>query len=158
MEKPISLVSQLEHLVADAQRPSWNEYFMATAFLVSTRSSCDRLHVGCVVVSTGKHPNRLVAAGYNGFLPGAPHDSHIRDGHELATVHAEQNAVADAAKRGISLQGTICFVTHYPCVNCAKILAAAGITEVRYRQDYHNEPLVAELFQQAGVVVTKLEI
>ncbi|MSR72493.1 MAG: dCMP deaminase [Opitutia bacterium] len=158
MEKPISLVSQLEHLVADAQRPSWNEYFMATAFLVSTRSSCDRLHVGCVVVSTGKHPNRLVAAGYNGFLPGAPHDSHVRDGHELATVHAEQNAVADAAKRGISLQGTICFVTHYPCVNCAKILAAAGITEVRYRQDYHNEPLVAELFQQAGVVVTKLEI
>ncbi len=158
MEKPISLVSQLEHLVADARRPSWNEYFMATAFLVSTRSSCDRLHVGCVVVSTGKHPNRLVAAGYNGFLPGAPHDSHIRDGHELATVHAEQNAVADAAKRGISLQGTICFVTHYPCVNCAKILAAAGITEVRYRQDYHNEPLVAELFQQAGVVVTKLEI
>ena len=117
MEKPISLVSQLENLVADAQRPSWNEYFMATAFLVSTRSSCDRLHVGCVVVSTGKHPNRLVAAGYNGFLPGAPHDSHIRDGHELATVHAEQNAVADAAKRGISLQGTICFVTHYPCVN-----------------------------------------
>lgn len=158
MEKPISLVSQLEKLVTDAQRPSWNEYFMATAFLVSTRSSCDRLHVGCVVVSTGKHPNRLVAAGYNGFLPGAPHDSHIRDGHELATVHAEQNAVADAAKRGISLQGTICFVTHYPCVNCAKILAAAGITEVRYRQDYHNEPLVAELFQQAGVVVTKLDI
>jgi dCMP deaminase len=158
MEKPKSLVTELENLVADAQRPSWNEYFMATAFLVSTRSSCERLHVGCVVVSTGKHPNRLVAAGYNGFLPGAPHDSHVRDGHELATVHAEQNAVADAAKRGISLQGTICFVTHYPCVNCAKILAAAGITEVRYRQDYRNDPLVAELFQQAGVVVTKLDV
>lgn len=157
MKKPVSLVVQLESLVADTERPTWNEYFMATALLVSTRSSCERLHVGCVIVSTGKHPNRLVAAGYNGFLPGAPHDSHIRDGHELATVHAEQNAVADAAKRGISLQGTICFVTHYPCVNCAKILAAAGITEIRYRQDYRNEPLVAELFQQAGVVVTKLE-
>jgi dCMP deaminase len=119
-------------------------------------SSCERLHVGCVVVSTGKHPNRLVAAGYNGFLPGTPHDSKVRDGHEQATVHAEQNAVADAAKRGVSLQGTVCYVTHFPCVNCAKILAAAGITEVRYRHDYKNDPLVAELFAQAGVAVTKL--
>jgi len=97
-----------------------------------------------------------VAAGYNGFLPGAPHDSHIRDGHELATVHAEQNAVADAAKRGVSLQDTICYVTHFPCVNCTKILAAAGITEVRYRHDYKNDPLVAELFAQAKVKVTHL--
>jgi dCMP deaminase len=128
-----SLAEQLETLVQGVGRPSWDEYFMATAVLVSSRSSCERLHVGCIVVSTGKHPNRLVAAGYNGFLPGAPHDSHIRDGHEQATVHAEQNAVADAAKRGVSLQGTVCYVTHYPCVNCAKMLAAAGIAEVRYR-------------------------
>ena len=156
MNTPESLAGQLEVLVAAGQRPSWDEYFMATAVLVSSRSSCERLHVGCVVVSTGKHPNRLVAAGYNGFLPGTPHDSKFRDGHEQATVHAEQNAVADAAKRGVSLQGTICYVTHFPCVNCAKILAAAGITEVRYRHDYKNDALVSELFTQAGVVVTKL--
>ena len=151
-----SLAGQLEALVQAGTRPSWDEYFMATAVLVSSRSSCERLHVGCVVVSTGKHPNRLVAAGYNGFLPGTPHDSKVRDGHEQATVHAEQNAVADAAKRGVSLQGTVCYVTHFPCVNCAKILAAAGITEVRYRHDYKNDALVAELFAQAGVAVTKL--
>ncbi len=157
MSQPQSLAEQLEALVNGGSRPSWDEYFMATAVLVSSRSSCERLHVGCIIVSTGKHPNRLVAAGYNGFLPGAPHDSHIRDGHELATVHAEQNAVADAAKRGVSLQGTICYVTHFPCVNCAKILAAAGITEVRYRHDYKNDPLVAEMFGQAGVLVTHLE-
>ena len=156
MKAPESLASQLEALVNAGTRPSWDEYFMATAVLVSSRSSCERLHVGCVVVSTGKHPNRLVAAGYNGFLPGTPHDSKIRDGHEQATVHAEQNAVADAAKRGVSLQGTVCYVTHFPCVNCAKILAAAGIIEVRYRHDYKNDPLVAELFAQAGLVVTKL--
>jgi dCMP deaminase len=156
MKAPESLASQLETLVNVGARPSWDEYFMATAVLVSSRSSCERLHVGCVVVSTGKHPNRLVAAGYNGFLPGTPHDSKIRDGHEQATVHAEQNAVADAAKRGVSLQGTVCYVTHFPCVNCAKILAAAGITEVRYRHDYKNDSLVAELFAQAGVAVTKL--
>jgi dCMP deaminase len=147
MSQPKSLAEQLEALVNGGSRPTWDEYFMATAVLVSSRSSCERLHVGCIIVS----------AGYNGFLPGAPHDSHVRDGHELATVHAEQNAVADAAKRGVSLQGTICYVTHFPCVNCAKILAAAGITEVRYRHDYKNDPLVAEMFGQAGVKVTRLE-
>ena len=156
MKPDDSLASQLESLVSDITRPTWDEYFMATAVLVSSRSSCERLHVGCIVVSTGRHPNRLVAAGYNGFLPGTPHDSKVRDGHEQATVHAEQNAVADAAKRGVSLQGTICYVTHYPCVNCAKILAAAGIEEVRYRNDYKNDPIVAELFAQAGVTVKKL--
>jgi dCMP deaminase len=156
MKPDESLAGQLESLVSDITRPTWDEYFMATAVLVSSRSSCERLHVGCIVVSTGRHPNRLVAAGYNGFLPGTPHDSKLRDGHEQATVHAEQNAVADAAKRGVSLQGTICYVTHYPCVNCAKILAAAGIEEVRYRNDYKNDPIVAELFAQAGVVVKKL--
>jgi dCMP deaminase len=157
MKTPASLAGQLEALVQGGKRPSGDEYFMATAVLVSSRSSCERLHVGCVVVSTGRHPNRIVAAGYNGFLPGAPHDSQVRDGHEQATVHAEQNAVADAAKRGVSLQGTICFVTHFPCVNCAKILASAGVTEIRYRHDYKNDPLVSELFTQAGVLVKKLE-
>ncbi len=156
MKPDDSLASQLEALVSDISRPTWDEYFMATAVLVSSRSSCERLHVGCIVVSTGRHPNRLVAAGYNGFLPGTPHDSKVRDGHEQATVHAEQNAVADAAKRGVSLQGTVCYVTHYPCVNCAKILAAAGIEEVRYRNDYKNDPIVAELFAQAGITVKKL--
>jgi len=156
MKPDDSLAGQLESLVSDITRPTWEEYFMATAVLVSSRSSCERLHVGCIVVSTGRHPNRLVAAGYNGFLPGTPHDSKVRDGHEQATVHAEQNAVADAAKRGVSLQGTVCYVTHYPCVNCAKILAAAGIVEVRYRNDYKNDPIVAELFTQAGIAVKKL--
>lgn len=156
MSQTKSLAEQLEALVGAGTRPSWDEYFMATAVLVSSRSSCERLHVGCIIVSTGKHPNRLVAAGYNGFLPGTPHDSHLRDGHEQATVHAEQNAVADAAKRGVSLQGTVCYVTHFPCVNCAKIMAAAGIEEVRYRHDYKNDPLVLELFKQAGVKVARL--
>ena len=152
----MSLPDKLDKLVTDVPRPSWDDYFMATALLLSTRSSCERLHVGCLMVSSGKHPNRIVAAGYNGFLPGAPHDSKVRDGHEQATVHAEQNAVADAAKRGISLQGAVCYITHFPCVNCAKILASAGISEICYRHDYRNDPLVAELFGQAGVAVRKL--
>lgn len=137
-------------------RPSWDDYFMATAMLMATRSPCDRLHVGCVIVSGGTRKNRIVAAGYNGFLPGSSHVSHVRDGHEQATVHAEQNAVADAARRGSSVEGCVAYVTHYPCINCAKILSAAGIAEIRYRQDYKNDPLVAPMMEESGVRVLKL--
>ena len=150
------LVTSMEHLVSGISRPDWDSYFMAAATLVSSRSACERLHVGCVIVSAGKHPNRLIAAGYNGFLPGAPHASRVRDGHEQATVHAEQNAVADAAKRGITLEGATAYVTHFPCINCAKILASAGIATVKYRHDYKNDPVAADLLAQAGVVVAKL--
>jgi len=148
-------------LIADAAnqfdgRPSWDEYFMATAVLLSTRSPCERLHVGCVLVSGGDTPNRIVAAGYNGFLPGTPHVSRMRDGHEQATVHAEQNAVADAARRGSSIKGCVAYVTHFPCINCAKILAAAGIAAVRYRYDYKNDPISLDVLTDAGISVTKL--
>lgn len=138
------------------RRPTWDEYFMATAILIATRSNCERLHVGCVLVGGGERKNRLVAAGYNGFLPGTPHVSRVRAGHEQATVHAEQNAVADAARRGSSVGGCIAYVTHYPCINCAKMLASAGIAEIRYHADYHNDPLVGQLMADAGVKVLKL--
>jgi dCMP deaminase len=148
-------------LIADAtlrfsHRPSWDEYFMATAVLMASRSNCERLHVGCVIVTGGRRRNRLVAAGYNGFLPGSAHVSRLREGHEQATVHAEQNAVADAARRGSSVEGCTAYVTHYPCINCAKILTAAGIAEIRFREDYQNDPLVAPLLAEAGVTIVKL--
>jgi dCMP deaminase len=151
---PVDLIAKAARKFS--RRPSWDEYFMATAVLIATRSNCERLHVGCVIVAGGDRRNRLVAAGYNGFLPGAPHVSHIRGGHEQATVHAEQNAVADAARRGSSVEGCIAYVTHYPCVNCAKMLAAAGIAEIRFRNNYHNDPLLERLMADAGVVVAKL--
>lgn len=155
--KPSALVAQLERLVGALQgRPTWDEYFMATALLISTRSACERLHVGCVLVSGGEHKHRIVAAGYNGFLPGAAHCSHVRDGHEQATVHAEQNAITDAARRGISVAGSVAYVTHYPCVNCAKMLIASGIAGVKYHADYQNDPLVAALFAESGVPCTRL--
>ncbi|MCU0793498.1 MAG: cytidine/deoxycytidylate deaminase family protein [Opitutaceae bacterium] len=139
-----------------AGRPSWDDYFMATAVLLATRSPCERLNVGCVIVSGGERKNRLIAAGYNGYLPGTPHTSRVRDGHEQATVHAEQNAIADAARRGSSVEGCTAYVTHFPCINCAKILAAAGIAEVRYRMDYKNDPLVEPLLNDAGVRIVRL--
>ena len=139
-----------------SRRPSWDEYFMAKATLIASRSNCERLNVGCVLVSSGERKNRLIAAGYNGWLPGTPHASRMRDGHEQATVHAEQNAIADAARRGSAVEGCVAYVTHYPCINCAKILAASGLSEIKYHEDYANDPLVGPILAEAGVKITQL--
>ena len=153
----LSFLEEIASLVATQKtRPSWDEYFMATAFLMSSRSPCERLHVGCVMVTSGKQKNRIIAAGYNGFLPGSPHISRVRDGHEQATVHAEQNAISDAARRGVSLDGATAYITHYPCINCAKIIAAAGISAVKYHFDYRNDELVGEILKEAGITVVQL--
>lgn len=124
-------------------RPNWDEYFKDMTLIVSKRSSCDRLHVGCILVLD----NRIISCGYNGFLPRHPHTSIVRDNHEQATVHAEQNAIADCAKRGISCNNSICYITHYPCLHCAKILAAAGVKEIKYIHDYNNNELVEQIVQ-----------
>jgi dCMP deaminase len=150
------LLRQVASLVErPGERPSWDTYFMSAALLFSLRSACERLHVGCVLVSGGAQPNRIVAAGYNGFLPGARHTSHVRDGHEQATVHAEQNAIADAARRGVSLNGATAYITHFPCINCAKILASSGIRSIKYHWSYRHDPLVEELLGEAGVDIVQ---
>jgi len=145
MNSLIDSIKKLDH------RLDWNEYFMAHAYLASNRSSCDRLHVGCVIVCD----NRIVTTGYNGHIKGAPHASVVKNGHEQMTIHAETNAIADAASRGIKLKGATTFVTHYPCINCAKNLIASGISEIIYGEDYHNDELCKELYIMAGVKVNK---
>ena len=102
------------------QRPSWQEYFKTITEYTAKRSPCERLQVGCLLVKD----NRIISQGYNGFLPGAPHESKVVDDHEQATVHAEQNAITDCAKRGASLSGAKIYVTHYPCINCFRSIAA----------------------------------
>jgi len=138
------------------ERPSWDEYFMATALLMASRSPCERLHVGCVLVSGGDCEHRIIAAGYNGFLPGSPHISRLRDGHEQGTVHAEQNAISDAARRGVPVNGATAYITHFPCVQCTKIMAAAGIRAVKYHYDYRNDPISLELMKEADIAVYQL--
>ncbi len=138
------------------QRPSWDEYFMATALLISSRSICERLRVGCVLVSGREPCNRIIAAGYNGFLPGAPHISQLRDAHEQATVHAEQNAIADASRRGAGVEGSVAYITHFPCINCAKILASAGVKTIKYHSEHDNDELIYKLLSHVDIVITKL--
>jgi dCMP deaminase len=123
------------------ERISWDDYFMKAATLASIRSPCDRLKVGCVIVKN----NRLISMGYNGFLAGTDHKSIVRWGHEQATIHAEINAITDAAKRGVSIDDAEAYITHYPCINCFKALASSGVKKIYYQVDYKNDPILEEL-------------
>ena len=133
-------------------RPDWDEYFKQIVKVTSTRSPCERLKVGCLLVKD----NRIISQGYNGFLPGCPHISKIRDNHEQATIHAEQNAICDCAKRGVSSKECIAYVTHYPCIICTRLLLASDIKEIKYIDDYKNDELVKYLCGQKGIEISKI--
>ncbi len=119
-------------------RPSKDEYFMLIAKLVSLRATCPRLRVGAVAVKDGY----ILATGYNGAPGGMDHCIDVGclvvDGHCHRAVHAEQNVIAMAARKGISLEGATLYVTHFPCDTCLKLLINAGIREIVYEEMYPN--------------------
>lgn len=133
----------------ESKRPTWDQYFKEIVQVTATRSPCERLQVGCLLVKD----NRIVSQGYNGFLPGCGHRSVVRDGHEQATVHAEQNCVTDCAKRGVSSLDSTAYITHYPCIICTRMLLAAGIRHIKYIHDYKNDELVARFAVEMGVTI-----
>jgi dCMP deaminase len=134
------------------ERLSWDEYFMSIALLASCRSPCKRLHVGSVIVND----NRIISMGYNGFIPGAPHTSRVKDNHEQSIIHSEINAVTDCAKRGTSLKNSKIYITHYPCVNCFRTLAACGIKEIIYLNNYNNDDIVEILAVDSSITIRQL--
>ena len=152
------MLSQLCHLInikniqQDNTRLDWDEYFMSIALLASQRSPCQRLNVGSVIVKE----NRLISMGYNGFISGAPHISRIIDNHEQSIIHSEINALADCAKRGVSLANSKIYITHYPCINCFRSIASCNIKEVIYLYDYKNDALVKQLATDANIQIRKL--
>ena len=141
-----------------AARPSWDEYFMGICEQVAGRSTCMRRHVGAVVVLD----RRILATGYNGTPQGLKHCEEVGclreqmgiasgSNHELCRgIHAEQNAVIQAAKYGIPIDGSTLYTSHQPCVLCAKILINAGIREIVYRFPYPDE-LARSMMDEAGV-------
>ena len=133
-------------------RPNWDTYFKEIVQVTAKRSACDRLKVGCLLVND----NRIISQGYNGFLPGCIHKSVVREGHEQATVHAEQNALCDCAKRGVSCKNSTAYITHYPCIICTRLLLASGIKEIKYIDDYKNNDLVEYFCNQLNVNITKI--
>ncbi|MFA6816572.1 MAG: cytidine/deoxycytidylate deaminase family protein [Lentisphaeria bacterium] len=111
-------------------RPDWDTYFLKLAMLASERATCPRMHCGCIIARN----NRIVTTGYNGSLPGQPHCDQegcmIVDNHCVRTNHAEMNAICQAARLGLALEGSTAYVTNMPCTNCARALIAAGIVRV----------------------------
>lgn len=144
-------------------RPSWEEYFMSIAGQVSTRSTCLRRSVGCIIVVE----KRIVSSGYNGAPSGLPHCEEVgclRESrgvasgqrHELCRgLHAEQNAVIQAALHGTAVRGGTLYCTHKPCVLCTKMLINAGIVHVYYREGYEDE-LADEMAREAGMLVERI--
>tara|TARA_Y100000992_G_C21273145_1_gene498162 strand:+ start:406 stop:822 length:417 start_codon:yes stop_codon:yes gene_type:complete len=138
--------------MSNNNRPTWDDYFKEIVTITSKRSSCTRLNVGCLLIKN----NRIISQGYNGHLPGLPHESIMEDNHEIATIHAEQNALVDCAKRGASCDECTAYITHYPCVNCTKLLLAAGIKKIKYIHDYSNNENVGVFCSKMNVTINKI--
>jgi dCMP deaminase len=146
-------------------RPSWDAYFQQIAELVKTRSTCLRRQVGAVIVKD----KRIVSTGYNGSPVRTAHCEDVGclreklgipsgQRHELCrAIHAEQNAIIQAARSGTSMEGATVYVTCQPCSLCAKMLINAGIARIVYAGDYPDE-LAMTMLQEAGVVLDRVEV
>jgi dCMP deaminase len=142
-------------------RPDWDEYFMSIVYLISRRSTCLRRHVGAVIVKN----NQILATGYNGVPRNIEHCSQ-QDGclreklgvpsgqrHELCRgLHAEQNAIIQAAVHGASIEDGTLYCTTMPCIVCTKMLINAGIKKVIYSEGYQDK-LATEMMDQANILV-----
>ncbi len=141
-------------------RPSWDEYFLNIADMVGSRGSCDRGRLGCVIVKD----KRIIATGYVGSPAGIAHCDEIghemhtvthADGHQsrhcIRTIHAEQNAICQAAREGISLDGATIYQKMTPCYTCAKMIINAGIKRVVCQKNYHGSGRTADIFAETGV-------
>lgn len=145
-------------------RPSWDEYFFQIALQVATRSTCLRRQVGAVLVKE----KRILSTGYNGAPSGISHCADVGclreqlgvpsgERHELCrALHAEQNAIVQAAFHGIKVEGATLYCTHQPCSLCAKMIINAGIVEVYYSEGYPDE-LAATFFQEAGTRLHRMD-
>ncbi len=134
----------------DMKRPTWNEYFLNIAREVAQRSTCERAQVGAVIVKD----KRILTTGYNGSPRGLSHCTEVGclmdNGHCVRTLHAEQNAIIQAALHGVITEGATIYVTHQPCFKCAKTIINAGISEIVYDLEYHDERSL-DFLEQAGV-------
>ncbi len=121
------------------KRVSWDEYFMAIATQVATRATCDRKHVGAVIV----RDRTILSTGYNGSIRGLSHCDEVghmmEAGHCVRTIHAEANAIIQAAKNGVAINGADIYITASPCWPCFKMIANAGIKRIIFGEFYRDE-------------------
>jgi dCMP deaminase len=138
------------------ERPPWDEYFMQITFQVARRSTCPRAAVGAVIV---RH-KRILTTGYNGAPAGLPHCTEVGclmvNGHCVRTLHAEQNAIIQGALHGVDVSGSTLYVTHQPCLTCAKMIINAGIVRVVYAGQYPDQ-IARGFLEEAGVELNRFE-
>ncbi len=138
-------------------RASWDEYFMQIARVVSSRATCDRKNVGAVVV----REKNILSNGYNGSIRTLEHCDEVghlmEDGHCVRTVHAEANAIAQAARNGVRIEGAAVYVTASPCWNCFKLIANSGIVRICYGEFYRDERIF-EFARQAGIALVHVQL
>lgn len=131
---------------------------MSQSLLLTMRSSCTRLAVGATIV----RDRRVISSGYNGSVSGDAHCTDVGckvvEGHCVRTVHAEVNAILQCAKFGVPTEDSDLYVTHFPCLNCTKVIIQAGIKNVYYLYDYHNNEYAIELLDHAGISINKVEL
>lgn len=131
-------------------RASWDEYFMSIAQVVATRATCPRKYVGSVIVRN----RTILSTGYNGSIRGMPHCSDVghmmEDGHCVATIHAEANAIIQAARNGVRIEGATTYVTASPCWICFKQLANAGIERICFGEFYRDNRIF-DVAKQIGI-------
>ena len=140
---------------ARAPRASWDEYFMNIAREVATRSTCDRKHVGAVIV----RDKSILATGYNGSIRGLPHcdeEGHLmEEGHCVRTVHAEANAIVQAAKNGVRIDAASIYVTASPCWGCFRLIANAGLGRI-YFGEFYRDQKIFDFSQRLGIELVDL--
>ena len=136
-------------------RASWDEYFMKIAEDVATRATCDRKHVGAVIV----RDKCILTTGYNGSIRGLGHcdeEGHLmEDGHCVRTIHAEANAIIQAARNGVRIEGGTIYVTASPCFGCFKMIANGGLKRIVFGEFYRDERIF-ELSKGLGIELTPL--
>jgi dCMP deaminase len=137
-------------------RSSWDQYFMDIARQVATRATCDRKHVGAVVV----RDRTILSTGYNGSIRGLPHCDEVghmmENGHCVATVHAEANAILQAAKNGVRIDGATLYTTASPCWPCFKLIANSGCVRIVYGE-FYRDPRIFEIAAQLKLELVALE-
>lgn len=140
------------------KRIDWDQYFMIQAALLASRSTCNRLSVGAVLV----RDKRIIAGGYNGSVSVDAHcideGCYLRDGHCVRTIHAEMNAILQCAKFGISTDGASLYVTDFPCLQCTKSLLQAGIKEINYIRNYHNDEYAMKLINLKNIRLNQIKL
>lgn len=134
-------------------RPKWDDYFMALVKTISMRATCNRLYAGAVLVKE----NLIIGTGYNGAPPGLPHCDEVghllEEGHCVRTVHAEHNALLQAAKTGgVSTEGSTLYTKYSPCIHCTKYIISCGVKRIVVGKVYRNESVI-DMLQDSGIVV-----